>query len=710
VSGEEPEFFPDVTSILVPADGYDPRAIRYRYGNLWFINRTSTFIHSVKKMTGEGLPITSSPTFSTSGGAAVNGFDISPDEQYAYFASGTVIRKLHIPSGTLTDLAGSFFGFQGHVDGPGSSARFEFCTDIMFGPGGLLYVADWPNDAIRTVHPDTGVVGTWHTGISSLSVFWHENGNLYRDDQANGGMYVHYSEDLSNPRLRNNGGIGGATSNNIVASAPGIIYYENLQQMLAAQTLDMAFHDAGGGPGQLKTYASALGSTSIASSNGKTYNRILGTNGWLAIREDDGDDNLFPMATSTRGVGNLVDTSTRVQKLSITPTQVNPFGTYEGGFHVGRNAYSVVDTISGSAPEITGPPYDGVYDAGTDSGGVHTTLDDIEFDGAKLWISDAARGLRTLTTTAPFQLTTVRSDLTGYLLSVDSQGKLYALKYSTWSAPCPLYEVDIDTGVTTLINTVPALQSPGNTSLATGFTYQEDQDVWWAWEYRDTVFTNSGNPGFVLKPLKLIRIPRSGSPTSHSITQTGGGASGGAGSFLASPKSLVVHNGALLFFEAMTGKIWSINLSTFVATRFIGALSSDVQSTSGHYHHPDSTLDWHIWDDAKLFKSSYVNDDRVYVMDTVPDGTAIDRIDFENDRILAYAGTANAWRAGEYVNGLALAAEFNSPADMTIDDQGYGYVADTGNKRIRRISPGSFTARGVGISLDSSSRINKRRH
>ena len=42
-----------------------------------------------------------------------------------------------------------------------------------------------------------------------------------------------------------------------------------------------------------------------------------------------------------------------------------------------------------------------------------------------------------------------------------------------------------------------------------------------------------------------------------------------------------------------------------------------------------------------------------------------------------------------YVDGPALTALFREPLDVSVDAQGHVYVADLGNRRVRRLSPGA---------------------
>ena len=59
------------------------------------------------------------------------------------------IRKVLLPQGRVQTLAGD--GQRGFVDGPGTSARFDFPTGIGFDATGNIYIADSGNHRIRAI-------------------------------------------------------------------------------------------------------------------------------------------------------------------------------------------------------------------------------------------------------------------------------------------------------------------------------------------------------------------------------------------------------------------------------------------------------------------------------------------------------------------------------------------------------------------------------
>jgi sugar lactone lactonase YvrE len=81
----------------------------------------------------------------------------SDNEGNIYVADDTTVRRI-TPAGVTSLVAGSP-GVAGFVDGVGANARFGALTAIAYGPGGMLYVTDPSNNAVRRITP-AGVVTT----------------------------------------------------------------------------------------------------------------------------------------------------------------------------------------------------------------------------------------------------------------------------------------------------------------------------------------------------------------------------------------------------------------------------------------------------------------------------------------------------------------------------------------------------------------------
>ena len=92
--------------------------------------------------------------FNSPGGLAVSGATL-----YVADISNHRIRAVDIPSGTVSDVAGS--GTAGHANGPGSTARFSSPTGIAVNETGTtLYVTDSGNHRIRAIDIATKTVRT----------------------------------------------------------------------------------------------------------------------------------------------------------------------------------------------------------------------------------------------------------------------------------------------------------------------------------------------------------------------------------------------------------------------------------------------------------------------------------------------------------------------------------------------------------------------
>lgn len=115
-----------------------------------------------------------------------------------YLVEGGLIRKI-TPAGVVTTIAGSL-DERGHVDGPGSKARFHAPMSIAGDQYGNMFVADTLNHVIRKISPD-GMVSTFAgrpektgfaDGLGNKASFntpniivFDRHGNLYVADSGN---------------------------------------------------------------------------------------------------------------------------------------------------------------------------------------------------------------------------------------------------------------------------------------------------------------------------------------------------------------------------------------------------------------------------------------------------------------------------------------------------------------------------------------------
>ncbi len=110
-------------------------------------------------------------------GLAVNATLSSP-RGIAFDASGNLVisdtandrvRRVDASTGVITTIAGTgSAGFAGDR-GPATEAQLEHPHGIAFDSAGNLYVAEWFNNRVRRVRPDTGVITTVVSGLGQLT-------------------------------------------------------------------------------------------------------------------------------------------------------------------------------------------------------------------------------------------------------------------------------------------------------------------------------------------------------------------------------------------------------------------------------------------------------------------------------------------------------------------------------------------------------------
>src|SRR5688572_4558029 len=81
-------------------------------------------------------------------------------------------------TGTVRTIGGSWFA--GYVDGDNTVSLFNQPSGLAVTPDGLLLVADFGNNAVRTVNPNAEIVGTFvNQGLSGpIAVAVDASGNV----------------------------------------------------------------------------------------------------------------------------------------------------------------------------------------------------------------------------------------------------------------------------------------------------------------------------------------------------------------------------------------------------------------------------------------------------------------------------------------------------------------------------------------------------
>lgn len=123
----------------------------------------------VSTLAGNGVPVVIDG-FGTSA-SLTNPNGIAIDASNNLYVGNEVLRKIS-PSGQVTTIAGS--GRVGSVDGIGTNASFSTIEGICFDSNGVIYLADFSNNKIRTICPNNGQVST----LAGSGIYGVDNGNI----------------------------------------------------------------------------------------------------------------------------------------------------------------------------------------------------------------------------------------------------------------------------------------------------------------------------------------------------------------------------------------------------------------------------------------------------------------------------------------------------------------------------------------------------
>lgn len=104
---------------------------------------------------------------------------------YVTGTSDHTIRKI-TAAGVGTILAGTS-GSSGYTNGPGASARFNGPSGIGITSGGLLYVADTSNNAVRTIDSTTGATSSIAVSTSPHGIAVASDGTVFIANTESGG-------------------------------------------------------------------------------------------------------------------------------------------------------------------------------------------------------------------------------------------------------------------------------------------------------------------------------------------------------------------------------------------------------------------------------------------------------------------------------------------------------------------------------------------
>jgi uncharacterized protein (TIGR03437 family) len=166
----------------------------------------------------------------------------------------------------------------------------------------------------------------------------------------------------------------------------------------------------------------------------------------------------------------------------------------------------------------------------------------------------------------------------------------------------------------------------------------------------------------------ILRLPASGFATAINVSARD--------LAFSADGSLYAADGAVVRLISPSGAAWVVAGGGSLAFGDNGA------AAAARLNHPSSVA-------ADALGNLYIADrDNHRIRRVTPDGT-----------ITTIAGTGDAGNGGD--GGLAVQAQLHSPSGVSLDPAGNLYIADTGNHRVREVTPWGQIAPVVSTGLDS---------
>lgn len=576
------------------------------FGNLYFADQSNHAIRKVDHLTGIATVIAGTGTsgFSGDGGAATSA-QLNAPKGIAIDSAGNIyiadtsnhrIRKINT-SGIISTIAGTGTGTFGGDNAAATAAKVNSPQGVAVDSSGNIYIADTSNNRIRKI--DT-------------------NGNI--------------STVAGN-------GTGGYLGDNVAATgtrinAPRGIAVDSSGNLYIADSSNNRIRKVSTG-GTITTFA-GTGTASFSGDNGAATSATI----------------RGPQAITLDGAGNfyIADTTNhRIRKISGgIITTIAGIGTsgYNGDGSAGTSAK--LSSPAGVAVDSSGNVY--VGDTGNarvrkiDTSGTITTA---AGTGIATYGGDGGMALNA-------QFTTPQG------MAIDNAGNLYLAD----SGSHRVRKVDTSGNITTITGTGTAGYG-GDNGLAVNAQLNTPLGI--ALDGSGNLYIADGNNN------RIRKIDTSGIITTFAGDGTGsfGGDGGPATSAqLFGPFSVATQGGNVYIADTGNNRIRKVDtngtITTIAGTNSAGFAGDNGPATSAQLNTPigvfaDST--------GKLFITDYSNG-------------SIRKID-TGGTITTVAGTGSNGFGGD--NGPATSAQLNSPRFAVADATGNIYIADTTNARIRKV-------------------------
>ncbi len=698
-----------------------PRAVACdRSGNLYVADATNDTIRVVSAtgvvrtlaghpgVAGSADGAGSAALFTNPGGVAVD----SAGTVYVADTGNHTVRKV-TPSGMVTTLAGQA-GVPGSADGAGSAARFAAPESVAVESAGAVYVADTGNSAIRVISP-AGIVRTLAgeagapggaDGLGNAARFNQpagvavdSAGNVFVADTWNGTIRRITAAGLTTTLAGSPGaeGISDGVGTNAGFYLPEAVAVDNGGNVYVADGRNRTIRKItpAGVVTTLAGLAGAWGSADGVGSNarfglpwglavdsaGNLYvadmgdgtirkitpdrrvTTVAGRAGYAGHLDGTAATAVFnqPAGVARDGAGNLYvadmgdDTIRKITPAGVVTTLAGwpgASGSIDGTGRVAR-----FSAPAGLAVDSAGNLF--VADANND------TIRRITPAGVVTTLAGAARVRGTVDGTGS------AAELDGPVgLAIDSAGNLYVT-----SGDSTVRMVTAAGVVTTLAGQAGSRGSADGTGSAAQFSNPLGVAV-----------DNAGNLYVTDTGNNTVRTIAPGAVVTTLAGLVGGPGSvdgaGNAAQFNAPWKLAVDNTGNVFVADYRNDTIRAVTPSGVVSTLaglagFAG--SQDGVGSTAWFKHPQGV--------------AVDGGGNVYVADT--GNNTIRKID-SSGTVTTLAGLAGAWGSAD---GTGSGARFNSPNDLALDGAGNLFVADSGNQRIRKITPAGVVTTLSGVAL-----------
>jgi sugar lactone lactonase YvrE len=559
------------------------------------------------------------------------------------------ILPIFEPNVTVMTLAGSSLGY---ADGPGNSASFSSPAGVSLDGSGNVYVADTSNHRIRKISPSGEVITLAGSGSSA---FADGQGTSASFDAPSGiavdGSGNVYVADTSNHRIRKISPSGEV----ITLAGSGSSAFADGQGTSASFDAPSGIAVDGSG----NVYVADMKNCRIRRiSPSGLVTTLAGS--WTASSADGQRSSAsfyFPLGVAVDGSGNIyVATNNRVRKITASGLVTTLAGSVSGEFADGQGDSANFNQPYGVAVDASGNVY--VADSGNHR--IHKISANGTFKKQADWDSkgfDDGQG-----TSARFNIP--------HGVSVDGSGNVYVADQDNNR----IRKITAGGGVTTLAGS-------GSKAIADG----QGTAAWF-----------NGPTGVAVDGSGNVYVADSGNHRIRKITPSGL-VSTLAGSWR---ESSADGHGIAAGFNGPTGVAVDGSGNVYVADQYNNSIRKI--SAGGLV----TTL-------AGARNEGYAEGQGTAARFNGPTGVAVDGsgnvyvADQHNHRIRkitpsGLVSTLAGSGSGEFADGQGISAHFKSPRGVAVDRSGNVYVADSGNHRIRRISPSGLVTTLAGSGIKGS--------